>query len=200
MSNYNINQSRRSFLAAGLVLVSAAPISVLAFEAQAANGVVLPNGYETHGSKYESWNYRGRFNISSSEKDLVEKSRLEGIIKDIGILESRERGPIKIEQHARGGGGLVGGNAQNFAEVPDDYVFIKLELPPGHPSGFSDYKLIIAKRRKSDLPPATALHMFDIGARISIPTLRQYDYPEGIYRVLKNPDEFSIGEIRKITE
>jgi len=163
--------SRREFLK--LMAATAAGLTGGCLEEKT---VTLPNGYVAQGSKGKSSANPGHYNIISAESDLVEKSYLTGTITYIGPLK---HGDVSMEA-----------TQENLDAVVSGAILIKMN--PGNGE-----ELIFSVEKGDAINPLALLEIYKKGDQISIPTVRKYDFPQGLYKILNAVDEIRTHEIRK---
>jgi len=155
---------------AGLALLGSLAVSVSGCK-DYRTLIELPNHYQTSGFLEKSIAHKGSYNVFSDEEDLERKSRVTGEITYLGFAKNEDTtiSINNINQDARTSG-LISGNAQNNAIVYDNMgIILKVK------TGKQEY-IFNLKTQDNILPPSIILEKFKKGDKVSIPTIRKYEY------------------------
>ncbi|MBS3109762.1 hypothetical protein J4227_04510 [Candidatus Woesearchaeota archaeon] len=157
----------------------------------------LPNGALVPGKIEKSRKYPHHYNLVSPDPDAVAKSYLTGTIKSVKFAHVSEvPSPLQAEN----------------PEIPNTGVYIQIspDLVDSTVEEGSDYHIFIGiEPRSKDYSgpmadelsndPLRILEKALVGDKIRIPTLRKYDYPHRLYKIMNQADEYKVSEIKLLS-
>lgn len=156
------------------------------------DAATLPNGAEVEGDVYRSVKDPGHFNIKTSDTDIIAKSEISGTIASIGYLKIPE---ISIKLGDSTNNVVLAKDAfEGAGSVVNRGIVITVQPVSDSIEGF-----VIYVNSSERFPAGALLSWFKEGDTITIPTVRKYEYPDNLYKILNHADEWRYGELIKGT-